>query len=494
VKPALVVDKLYVISDLHLGGEAGFQIFGSGTELEWLVRHLADTDPDEDVALVINGDFVDFLAEAPATYFDPYGALRKLERIALEDPAFKGVFAQLTYFLSKPKRRLVVNLGNHDLELALPWVRQRLEEILCGTNATATSRLHFVLDGSGVLCGVGAQSVLCLHGNEVDAWNPADYERIRQIGRDVQLGRPVKAWIPNRGTQLVIEVMNRIKRGFPFVDLLKPEVAAVVPTLLACAPRELLGSLERVGRMADIGLGRARASIVKPAGMLGEEPEGGLADPAATTLPGLLGPAPGAGNEGAARELMRLVEEQARTGVDPMALVGIAGDQRLDALSAAGKWIAAEPGHEVLREALEYLDKDRSFDIADRDETARRLDDEVAPAIDIVVAGHTHLERALHRLNGGGCYFNSGTWARLIRIAPAVRGDPAAFKRVYDQLKDGRMAQLDAEGLVHKPCTVVAIWREAPGGGASAELRHVKPDAAGLGLVADSPTSRMRVG
>jgi hypothetical protein len=56
-------DELYSISDLHLGGEPGFQIFGSGKELAWLIRHLGAERPERTrVALVINGDFVDFLA------------------------------------------------------------------------------------------------------------------------------------------------------------------------------------------------------------------------------------------------------------------------------------------------------------------------------------------------------------------------------------------------------------------------------------------------
>ena len=36
--------SLHVISDLHLGGRAGFQIFGSSDELEWLIDHVAIVD------------------------------------------------------------------------------------------------------------------------------------------------------------------------------------------------------------------------------------------------------------------------------------------------------------------------------------------------------------------------------------------------------------------------------------------------------------------
>lgn len=53
VKAAYRFDQLYVISDLHLGGEPGFQIFGSSVELAWLIRHLADLVPAEGVALAL---------------------------------------------------------------------------------------------------------------------------------------------------------------------------------------------------------------------------------------------------------------------------------------------------------------------------------------------------------------------------------------------------------------------------------------------------------
>lgn len=495
VQPIHCVDRLYVISDLHLGGEPGFQIFGSADELAWLIRHLADQEPDAEVALVINGDFIDFLAEAPATYFDTYGAARKLERIALTEPAFRNVFDAFPYFLGKERRRLIVNLGNHDLELALPWMRERLAQILTGGAAAAAgahSRLHLVLDGSGVLCAVGAQSVVCLHGNEVDRWNPADFEKIRQIGRDAQLGRTVDPWIPNAGSRMVIDVMNQVKRDYPFVDLLKPEQEAVMPTLAAIAP-QMVSDLERATKLASVGLARAWAGVSKPRGMLGtpSDAQAPMRETPIALAVSLDSAASRRQAQARTRELLRLADAQARDGIAPLALVaGVEGSQ-LDTFGALVKWYRKEPTSEVLREALEKLDRDRSFDIADRDDTAVQLDAEVSPAIDIVVAGHTHLERAMRRTNGPGCYFNSGTWARLIRITPDVRGNADSFAQVFTALKGGTMARLDQlPGLVVKTCTVVAVWRDGAEK-AKAELRHVKPHLDGFILAADTPGSCM---
>src|SRR5262249_9799282 len=146
------------------------------------------TSSAKTVALVINGDLVDFLAEPSAIAFDPAGANRKLDRI-VNDPAFAPAWSALTKFVRTNDRHLAITLGNHDLELALPWVRSHLTDILAGSDGRARARLSLVFDGTGFLSRVGNANVLCVHGNEVDDWNVADHEAIRRLGRDIQQGR-----------------------------------------------------------------------------------------------------------------------------------------------------------------------------------------------------------------------------------------------------------------------------------------------------------------
>src|SRR5262249_295777 len=163
---------------LHLGGSrSGFQIFNSTDDLVRLIEHLRSQPSEKSLALVINGDMVDFLAETPATYFDPLGAMGKLDRI-FGDPTFPPASKSLQRFVRTPGRTLVINLGNHDLELALPWIREHLLEVLAGDSLTARGRITLVFDGAGFRCEVGGAQILCLHGNEVDPWNVADYEAI----------------------------------------------------------------------------------------------------------------------------------------------------------------------------------------------------------------------------------------------------------------------------------------------------------------------------
>jgi UDP-2,3-diacylglucosamine pyrophosphatase LpxH len=493
MKPTLQFDQLYIVSDLHFGGEPGFQIFGSQAEMIWLIQHLTQLDSDQQIGLVINGDFIDFLAEAPSRHFDPDGALKKLERIALHDPTFSPIFNELKNFLNTANRKLVINLGNHDLELTLPWVRERLIEILTDNNEPARARLSMVFDGSGVLANVGNKSVLCVHGNEVDAWNPADFEKLRQISRDYQFGRPVENWIPNAGSKMVIDVMNPVKRNYPFVDLLKPEAEGVVPTLLACDPKQL-SNLDSVLGLASAAGSWLQTKISKPRGMLGEERESApIAGSAAANTTGLTqalisrqfptNGASAASSNNDASNMLLAVEQQTLEGVNPLQLVQGQQSEQLGGVGAFINWLKNKPASEVLREALDKLDKDRSFDPTASDDTFTSLDKEIQGNIDFLVAGHTHLERALKRQKGNGYYFNSGTWARLIKIEPETRQSPEKFKALFDILKNGTMAKLDATpGLISKFCTVVAIVDD--GNGVIGELRHVA--STGFKAVANS--------
>ena len=153
-------DSLYAISDIHLGGEKGFQIFNQGERLAKTINNIAST-ADKPTAFVLNGDIVDFLAEAPAMHLDPLGAIDKLERI-MADPSFSMVWQALSNLLDNEYCHLILVLGNHDVELGLPQVQQWLKTKLARNDA-ARGRLQFCFDGTGFSCTVGNKRVLCVH-------------------------------------------------------------------------------------------------------------------------------------------------------------------------------------------------------------------------------------------------------------------------------------------------------------------------------------------
>ncbi|HSR66693.1 MAG TPA: metallophosphoesterase [Acidobacteriota bacterium] len=455
IDPSYHFDDLYVISDLHLGGEEGFQIFNQGDLLADFIDHLRQLPGDRRVCLVINGDLVDFLAEPDPRHFDPTGAAGKLDRI-LADPSFDMILPSLQRFLLTSRRHLAVTLGNHDLELALPWVRERLIERISDGDATARSRLYTVFDGTGFQAKVGGLSVLCTHGNETDILNVNDYERLRRIACQMAFGQSPEAWIPNAGTQLVIDVMSEIKKRYRFVDLLKPELTAAVPVLLALRPEYVteIGKLIPFGRRVVTDWVRRRIRL------LGEddaESESSLEEEIEVRpLQEILGDAFGKETvEELDEDYLKWVEDQLEAGTDPESLAkdgerALLGRQ----LRFSDAWKKLDI-RERLRRALLYLQKEQDFSLKHQDPMFKRMDRLVGKSVDVVITGHTHKPRSIPR--SGGHYFNSGSWIQRIRSGSLALDDKEAFNEVYGDLSEGSQSRLTR--YVEQEPVVVSICR-----------------------------------
>jgi UDP-2,3-diacylglucosamine pyrophosphatase LpxH len=466
----LTFEELHVVSDLHLGGQSEErQIFNQGESFAALVKELLHRTP-ESQGLVINGDLVDFLAEPDAVYFDPAGAAGKLDRI-IRDPSFVPVWDALREFVKPENRQLIITLGNHDLELALPWVRQHLLAELTRDCPTARDRITLAFVKWGYSCRVGNASVRCVHGNEVDSWNVTNYEALQRIADGA-----TEIWAPNAGSRLVIDVMNGIKATYPFVDLLKPETPGVLTTLFVLQP----SLLERAPGAIPAGIELTVDSVRRRLGLLGQEALGPAAkdtEPSSALLQmlgGRLGPDVAWQKDRIdLNALLRDVEQRYRAGTDPLALVRPAAEPDFLGFWGAVKNVVLFRGRdEVLRQALEDLGKDRSFDLLAPDDTSRALGEQVPGSPDFVTAGHTHLERALPLDGGARFYFNSGTWVRLIQLTREVLASRDAFQPVYTALAAGKMKALDdREGLVLRRCPVISFW--ADGSRTHGELRHV---------------------
>src|SRR5260370_765425 len=177
-------DELHVISDLHMGGaQPGFQILRETPRLANFIRWVGEQRPDNDVALILNGDVFDSLAEDVDGYIAIDSAVATLERIIDRDPSFSPVWAELAKFVRKPRRTLVIIIGNHDLELALPPVQRLIISRLAGDNVAARASIEFSSFGAGYTCLVGNSRVFCIHGNEADAWNYVRYEDHAKVSR-----------------------------------------------------------------------------------------------------------------------------------------------------------------------------------------------------------------------------------------------------------------------------------------------------------------------
>jgi UDP-2,3-diacylglucosamine pyrophosphatase LpxH len=501
-------DDLYVISDLHLGGPPDFQIFKQGRRLASLLRRLAGEQPDREVALVINGDVIDSLAEEIDGYIAVDRAEAMMERI-YADPAFQPVWDALAEFVRTPRRYLVIGLGNHDIELALPHVELYVRRRLAGGDPAAQGRLLFATRGAGFACQVGPARVLCTHGNEVDGWNVVDHEALRRLAARLNagLGFDRAGWTPNAGTRFVIDVMNPIKRRNPFIDLLKPEANSVFAVLLTIDPAAVKAARDGLPVVTD----RIRGELIKRGLLAADARDLEAAPPeaaAAAAMEELLGanlrealgaPAPHAD----ADALLLDIEEEVRRGrsaseaASREAVEGQLGwwDMIVDRLQGV-------PKEEALRRAiLDWIKDDRSFDITTRDHTFRNIMERVGPGVDYVVTGHTHLERAIEVEPGGGrYYYNSGTWVRILQLTEELVADPKVFAPVWEALKAGSMAALDAavvpapgggtRPLLLDRTTVVGISAESDG--AVGRLYHAVDGASGETLLEPVPGSEFR--
>lgn len=438
-------EKVSVISDLHMGGQQGFQIFTSGKLLAAFIDQLTSGPPGPS-ALVLNGDTVDFLAARNPKYFDPEGAVEKLKAI-MTDAAFKPVWDSLRLYLANPQRTLILTLGNHDIELAVPWVREHLIAELTKGNDAARARVITSFDGAGFACTVGGAGVLCIHGNEVDDWNVTDYEALRRNICDEVQGRPsLVEWIPNAGTKLVIDVMNRIKARYAFIDLLKPENQAAVRVLVALNPdlRPVLTEIAGVARK------RIWDSARRAIGLLGA----GESEGPTLTVPSARKPMP--------RDVAGLLErtEQRFTdGVDPVDIVNFSQSQMLGVWDALASGLMLDPPYKIAFEAIKEVAHDDTFNTNCADAAFEAIDALAGSGFTFVIAGHTHLARDLGRRKRSGIYYNSGTWADLIRLTPDQLASADAFQPVFEKLKSAKTVT-DLGDLSNARPTVVTISKE----------------------------------
>ena len=474
-------DAIHVISDLHMGGMPGFQILRETERLANYVRRLAGQAPDTDVALVLNGDVFDTLAEETGGYVAIEQAAATVARI-MSDASFSGIWDALATFVRTNRRKLIVVIGNHDIEIAFPPVQRLVLDRLAGDDPAARGRVEFSIMGAGFTCMVGDSRVYCVHGNEVDPWNYNRYEDLARVARRLNAGQAFdpSEWRPNAGTRMVKEVMNTVKRRFAWIDLLKPETGAALGTLVAIDPTQAKKLADLIGIV-----GEKRKGDGEYEGRLSMD---GYTEPAAVPQADALEKLLGANLRAAtvsrpvATDMLLAAEaslSDPQSAASPDGTLGT-GQLIIDRLTG---WLRGiEPANALRRALLDWLRGDKTFDFKDQDETCVEVTKSVGRPVDIVITGHTHLARAID-LGGGRLYFNSGTWIRLMQFTEAMLKDDAVFRPIYSMLNDGRMATIDAATFEGRPLLLdrtseIEIVSDASGG-VVGRLNWVKGDGTG---------------
>lgn len=432
--------ELYSISDLHLGGTSPKnQIFCQGQRLKTFVESLAAKPAP--LALVIAGDLFDSLPFLTGTgaYIAVDSAVDIIDKV-MADASFAPVFEGLRSFIGEDGHELVILIGNHDLEIALPDTQERLLAQIAPTSA-ARGRVRFSTSGGGFRCRVGSSTVYITHGNEADPWNHVDHEALRRVAHARTAGQAFNAreWVPNAGTKLVIDVMNTIKETHPFIDLLKPETRAAVRTLSVLAPKTLWALFDALPAFADAARAHAGPHVVLgPGGQI-------VADmPPVVRLLGDASRAVAQSGVAHTAALHERVTQLQQSGKRPADLVSDDGGT-LGYPRAWWDWVTGRDPADALRDALrDWVSDDESFNLKDADSTCRGILSQVGPGVDVVITGHTHLPRWIEAQDRDLVYLNAGAWARVMGLRQEFLANADAFRTVHEALKAGSLGELDA--------------------------------------------------
>ena len=209
-----------VISDLHLS--AGKMIKGKRNLLEdfhydnelvdFLNYYSSGDYQDIEVELVINGDFFDFLAVPYVEFYDDefWSETAALEKLKMIMNAHSGVLEALKRFLSKPEKKIVYIIGNHDAEFVFDSLK---DEFL---NFFGELKKKIILSNS-ISTHIPVKGVCIQHGHQ--------YERAHEFDQQnavIETLNGEKYFIPPWGSYYVTNVINKYKQERSFINAVRP--------------------------------------------------------------------------------------------------------------------------------------------------------------------------------------------------------------------------------------------------------------------------------
>jgi UDP-2,3-diacylglucosamine pyrophosphatase LpxH len=378
--------RIVFLSDSHIGGDLGRDIFESPAELTALLAGLAALDGP--VELVLAGDFFDFLeiGEVPA------GEDRA--SVTVSRPEYRGMFAALRHFAAGAGHRVVYLPGNHDAEV---WWNPAVRETLRREGLV----LEFARSYAACFASRPDCLVYCEHGNQFDPANTiADYDDPLDTPFGHHIVTDVMRGIVPAGGARSDQGVHDINKVFPLV---------AIPEWLA--GRLFYDLLTQIGRFVVLPLLLAYAAFRVVAYLVAANRE----DPLSFWQSTRLLPVP-----------QRLFIEIGYNGA--ILLLGFAiffFVIRRVTNRAVSSTAARLPG---LAQTEASVDRIRTLLGSDR--PTPMGDGLTGREIAVFVSGHTHapsLARIARDGAGSAVAVNSGCWLRQLRPVRAHFGTPPVF-------------------------------------------------------------------
>lgn len=208
-----------IISDLHMGsGHADHALnplesFDHDEKLVELIRYYStDYFDDEEVELIINGDFYDFLqTDSSEGFTDQVHEALAVEKLHLCIEGHPEIHDALAAFIRAPHKTITVLPGNHDYEFVFP----RVQEAFCQrvTGHEHDERMQFICDSEYY----EFDGVQVHHGQQFELMHASNFEAkfLARKNAPPILNYP---W----GSRFILQVIVRLKRDRPYIDKIRP--------------------------------------------------------------------------------------------------------------------------------------------------------------------------------------------------------------------------------------------------------------------------------
>jgi len=208
-----------VISDLHLsagsivhGKRNLLEDFHSDQELiDFFNFYSSPEQVSEEIELIINGDFLDFLAVPYVSFYDDefWSEKAALEKLRLIRNAHLDVFKALNNFLSNQKCKLTYIVGNHDAEMILPKIKEEFLSYFTHPDKISILEHEHAYTPA---CGIFIK-----HGHQYEyahKFNPAE-SIIKSKKDELYLS-------PSWGSYYVTQVVNKFNHERSYINSIRP--------------------------------------------------------------------------------------------------------------------------------------------------------------------------------------------------------------------------------------------------------------------------------